>query len=341
MLTLDITWASLWRLVAVTLAVVLAFVAWKIFLGLFLAIVVSSALDFIVDWLERRGISRTLGVVAVFLFLLLATVAVAYTVIPQILGDLVKVVARFDRELATEWLAPLANSANLSATLSRLSDRVLSGGGAGVAAASRGLEPLIILVTVLVSAFYLSLSRAGIEQFIRMALPGSMEEPVLRVYRRSRRKIGNWFRAQVLLGIIVGTLTWFALWLVGVEQAAILGLIAGLCELVPLLGPIVAGVVAVGITLVTAPLSALWTLLIFFSIHQIEANVLVPLLTRQAVGLHPVVVITSLLLGYQLGGVMGTLAAVPAAAVVQEILEEIARRRQEAVAAAEIPLPRV
>lgn len=339
MFTIDISWGSLWRLVAVGLAVMLAYVAWKIFLGLFLAIVVSSALDFIVDWLERRGISRTLGVIAVFLSGLLAAVAVAYTVIPQVLGDLVKVVSRFDSELASTWIAPLANTANLPATLSRLSGRLLASGAEGVTAAATSLEPVAIIVTVLVCAFYLSLSRAGIEQFIRVALPGSLEEPVLRVYRRSRRKIGNWFRAQVLLGIIVGTITWFSLWLAGVEQAAVFGLLAGLCELVPLLGPIVAGVVAVGITIVTAPLSALWTLLIFFAIHQIEANVLVPLLTRQAVGLHPVVVITSLLLGYQVAGIMGTLAAVPAAAVLQEILEEVARQRQRSLAAAEIPVP--
>lgn len=339
MLTLDITWASLWRLVAVGLAVVLMFSAWKVFLGLFLAIVVSSALDFSVDWLERRGVSRSLGVIAVFLFLLLASVAIAYTVIPQILGDLVKVVSRFDRDLATNWLAPLASSASLPATLSRLSDNILAGGAGGVAAAASSFEPLIILATVMVCAFYLSFSRAGIEQFIRNVLPNAMEDPVIRVYRRSRRKIGNWFRAQVLLGIIVGTITWIALWLVGVEQAAVFGLLAGICELVPLLGPVVAGVVAVGITLVTAPLSALWTMLIFFAVHQIEGNVLVPLLTRQAVGLHPVVVITALLLGYQLGGVMGTLAAVPGAAVFQEILEEVGRRRQQAVAAAEVPIP--
>lgn len=341
MLTIDISWASLWRLVAVGLAVSLAWVAWKVFLGLFLAIVISSALDFIVDWLERRGVSRTLGVISVFLGFLLVMLAVAYTVIPQILGDLVKVVARFDRDLAVTWIAPLADSATLPATLSRLSGRVLASGTEGISAIATSLEPLAIVVTVVVCAFYLSLSRAGIEQFIRGVLPGSMEEPVLRVYRRSRKKIGNWFRGQVLLGIIVGTITWLALWLVGVEQAAIFGLIAGICELVPLLGPIVAGVVAVGVTLVTAPVSALWVLLIFFAIHQIEANVLVPLLTRQSVGLHPVVVITALLLGYQLAGIMGTLAAVPAAAVLQEILAEITRQRQRTLEAAEVPVPQV
>lgn len=337
MFTIDISWASLWRLVAVGLALVLVFTAWKIFLGLFLAIVVSSALDFIVDWLERRGVARTLGVIAVFFGLLMGTIAVAYAVIPQVLGDLVKVVSRFDRDLAVTWIAPLADSATLPATLSRLSSRILAGGTEGVSAVASSLEPLAILVTVLVCAFYLSLSRAGIEQFIRNTLPGSMEEPVLRVYRRSRKKIGNWFRAQVLLGIIVGTITWLCLWLVGVEQAAIFGLMAGLFELVPLMGPIVAGIIAVGVTLVTDPVSALWVLLIFFAIHQIEGNVLVPLLTKQAVGLHPVVVIISLLLGYQLAGIMGVLAAVPAAAVFQEILEEIARQRS--MAKAEIPLP--
>ena len=339
MTTIDLSWASLWRIVGVGLIVALAAVSWKILLGLFLAIVISAGLDFMVDWLERRGVSRTIGVIAVFLGLALMALAVAYTVIPRIIGDLVQVVGRFDKELAATWIAPLANSANLPATISKLSNQLIAGGAEGFAAVASGLEPLAIAVTVLVCAFYLSLSRAGIESFIRLALPTSMEETVMRVYRRSRRKIGHWFRGQVLLGLIVGTITWLCLWAVGVEQAAVFGLLAGLFELIPLLGPIVAGAIAVGVTLVTAPLTALWTFLVFFAIHQIEANVLIPLLTRQTVGLHPVIVITSLLLGYQVAGLMGTLAAVPAAAVLQEVLEEITRQRRRSASDPEMPLP--
>jgi predicted PurR-regulated permease PerM len=126
---------------------------------------------------------------------------------------------------------------------------------------------------------------------------------------------------------------------VGVQQAAVFGLLAGICELVPLVGPLVAGAIAVGVTLVSAPFTAIWTFLVFFAMHQIEANVLVPLLTRQTVGLHPVVVITSLLLGYQLGGFMGVLVAVPAAAVLQEVLQEVTRQRHR-VMDPELPLPR-
>lgn len=338
MMHVDISWASLWRIVAVGVAVLIAMVSWQILLGLFLALVLSAALDFIVDWLERRGIPRFLGVVGVFVSAALIVLVVAYTIVPQIMGDLVKVVATFNPELAANWLAPLASAASFSAIFSRFSNRLLTGGAEQIEAASTAFEPVAILVTVLVSAFYLSLSRDGIENFMRLALPRSYEEPVLRVYRRSRRKIGSWFRGQVLLGIIVGTLTWFCLWMIGVEQAAAFGLLAGICELVPLLGPIVAGVVAVGVTLVTAPLAAIWTFLVFFAIHQVEANVLVPVLTRQSVGLHPVIVITALLLGYQVAGIMGTLAAVPAAAVVQEVLEEITRRRRKLDEEA-IPLP--
>jgi predicted PurR-regulated permease PerM len=339
MTTIDVSWASIWRIVAVGIVTLIAVFSWKILLGLFLAIVISSGLDFIVDWMERRGIPRSLGVIAVFVLAAAIAALVAYTVIPHIIGDLVKVVSRFDKELAQTWLAPLASSASIGSIVSKLSNQLIAGGASGFAAVASGFEPVVIFATVIVSAFYLSLSRAGIEQFIRNTLPGSMEDPVLRVYRRSRKKIGNWFRAQVLLGVIVGTIVWFCLWMVGVEQAAVFGLLAGICELVPILGPIVAGTVAVGVTIVTAPLSALWTFLIFFAIHQIESNALVPLLTRQAVGLHPVVVITALLLGYQLAGVMGTLAAVPLAAVLQEVLEEVTRRRHEAIAAAEIPMP--
>lgn len=338
MTQIEISWGSLWRVAAVGFVIVLAVASWQILLGLFLAIVISAGLDFVVDWLERRGMPRALGVAAIFVCAAAIVVVIAYAVIPQILGDLVTVVSAFDEELAATWLAPLESSTGISNIFSKFSSKLLSGGSEGFQAAAAGIEPFAILATILVSAFYLSLSRDGIESFIRTVLPTSLEDVVIRVYRRSRRKIGNWFRAQLILGVLVGTLTWFCLWMIGVEQAAVFGLLAGICELVPLLGPIVAGIVAVGVTLVTAPLSAIWVFLVFFAIHQIEGNVLVPLLTRQAVGLHPVVVITALLLGYQVAGIMGTLAAVPAAAVVQEILEEVTRHRKK-VASDRVPLP--
>jgi predicted PurR-regulated permease PerM len=338
MTQLDISWASLWRIVAVGFVAVLAVLSWQILLALFLAIVISAGLDFMVDWLERRGLPRALGVVAIFVCAALVFIVVAYAVIPQIIGDLATMVGAFDEELAETWLVPLESSKGISSIFSAFSSKLLSGGSEGFQAAAASFEPIAIIATILVSAFYLSLSKDGIESFIRTVFPASYEAPALRVYHRSRRKIGNWFRTQVLLGVLVGTLTWFCLWMIGVEQAAVFGLLAGICELVPLLGPIVAGVVAVGVTLVTAPLSAIWVFLVFFAIHQIEANVLVPLLTRQAVGLHPVVVITALLLGYQIAGIMGTLAAVPLAAVVQEALEEVTRQRRRA-AEDRVPLP--
>jgi len=337
----DITWASLWRIVAVAAASVIAVVSWEILLGLFLAIVISAGLDFIVDWMERRGIPRVLGVIGVFLFAALIVVVVAYTVIPQVIGDLATVVAAFNPDLAETWIVPLESATSFSSIFSRVSGKLLTGGAEQFQAATSAFEPIAILVTVLVTSFYLSLSRDGIESFISTVTPHSAAPAVLRVYRRSRRKIGSWFRAQVLLGVIVGTLSWFCLWMIGVEQAAVFGLLAGICELVPLLGPIVAGVVAVGITLVTAPVSAIWTFLVFFAIHQVEANVLIPLLTRQAVGLHPVIVITSLLLGYQVAGIMGTLAAVPAAAVIQEVLEEITRQRGKRAHDDAVPVPSI
>jgi predicted PurR-regulated permease PerM len=340
MQALSLSWSSIWRIVAVGLMTALALYSWEIILGLFLAIVISAGLDFIIDWLERRGLPRTLSVVLIFIGGGLLALLIAYTVIPLLIDSLVTVVSAFDKELATTWLVPLQSSASASLIFSRFSRKFLSGGTEQLQTAAATFEPLAILATILVSAFYLSLSRDGIEQFLRNMLPRTYEEGVLRIYKRARKKIGSWFRAQVLLGLLVGSLTWGTLWLIGIKQAALFGLFAGAFELVPLLGPIVAGVIAVGVTLVTDPLSAIWVFLVFFAIHQIEGNVLIPLLTKQTVGLHPVVVIAVLLIGYQLAGIMGTLAAVPAAVVLQEILEEVTRMRRRQTIDESIPMPR-
>jgi hypothetical protein len=76
-----------------------------------------------------------------------------------------------------------------------------------------------------------------------------------------------------------------------------------------------------------SPILAFYTLLVFLAIHQLESHVLVPLLTRRSVGLHPVLVIIALLIGLELGGLLGAFVAVPAAAVIQEVVEFRSARR--------------
>jgi predicted PurR-regulated permease PerM len=142
------------------------------------------------------------------------------------------------------------------------------------------------------------------------------------LWHRAERKIGYWLRGQVILSLFIGIVTWVGLSLLGVRYALLLALIFAMLEIVQVAGPIAAGLAAVTVALVQAPLLAGLVAVFFFIVQQIEGNIIVPILFRRMLGLHPVVVIFALFVGGRLGGVIGLIVAVPIAAVITEFLND-------------------
>lgn len=324
----EISWVGLWRVLFFLALIGIIVAGRRVLLGLFLAVIISSGLEFMVDFLEKRGLPRTLGVILIFLFAAFLVVVALYTVVPLILVDLNTALTQLNKLASSAWWGPIVkplvsfeSTRSLGAFVNRISSQFLAGNVSPLGAISDVVGSMALAISVLISAFYLSLRREGVEDFIRAVIPADYEEPALRVYTRSRRRIGQWFRAQIVLSVVIGVSVIIALSILGVKYAFLLGLLAGIFELVPFVGPILSGAAAVIAALVTSPVLALWTLVIFVVLHQIESHILVPLIVGRSVGLHPVIVIVALLMGIELGGVFGMLISVPAAVVSQEVLE--------------------
>ncbi|MBM3257300.1 MAG: AI-2E family transporter [Candidatus Liptonbacteria bacterium] len=322
---IEISWASLWRILIFGVFVAALYIGREIVLGVFLALVISSGLEVAVSFLERKGLPRTFGVILVFLIGLMALSLVIYTVIPFAIVDLNSVLANLGKSASNSWwgsiITPEATQ-SVSEFANRFSQVLFYGDVSPFAIFSRALGNMVLGVAILVSSFYLSLSKDGVERFIKVVFPPDYEAAALRIYQRSRKKIGFWFRTQILLSFLVGLLTWAALFMLGVRHAFLIGVLSGIFELVPFAGPIIAGAIGVLSAFATSPSLAFYTLLVFIAIQQLESHVLVPLITNKAVGLHPVIVIVSILIGAEVAGFWGALIAVPAAAVFQEIAED-------------------
>lgn len=322
--TVTISWASLWRVFLFGLVAAVLFVGSDLILGLFLALVISSGLEVVVNFLEKRGLPRTLSVILIFLCGALVLAVLVYFVIPFILVDVNNLVTGNNQVLISRLLSPLRGTEtgkSFSVALNRLAGEYLNQQNSPIDFFSNILGGALLGITVLISSFYLSLSSDGVERFIRAVFPKTAEERALRIYSRSRRKIGMWFRTQILLTLIMAVLVWSALLLLGVKHAFVLGIIAGFLELMPFVGPIISGALAVAIALTTSAKLAMYTLIVFVFLQQFESHFLVPLVTKRAVDLHPVIVIISLLIGLEVAGILGALVAVPLAAVIQEIVE--------------------
>jgi predicted PurR-regulated permease PerM len=337
--TLDISWASLWRILLFILMVAVLYLGRQILLGLFLAIIISSGLESLVGFLEKFGIPRTIGVILIFVVALLLVIILIYTVIPLIIVELNTIFPSFGKSLGGGFLAPVFSagaSKSISAVITKLSESFFSGNASPLDLFSLILGSFGLAVAVFISSFYLSLSRDGVERFIKAVMPLDYEKPALRIYERSRRKIGFWFQTQILLSVIIGVLVWGALVLLGVKHAFLVGIVAAVFEIVPFVGPILAGAIAVLMAFASSLMLAFYTLITFLAIQQLESHILVPILTRRSVGLHPVIVIVALLIGAEVGGVLGVLISVPAAAVFQEVIEEWSTKKRPVAVSEEV-----
>lgn len=329
--TIEVSWVTLWRILFFVVLVALLYMGLQIFLGLFLAIVISSGLDFMVNFLQKLGLPRTLGVILVFLVGALLVLITVYTIIPLIIVDLNTVLSSINSIGKDSWFAPFVNfrtTQSFNVLVSKLSTQFLSGDSSPFGAFSDVVGGVALAISIIISSFYLSLSEDGVERFIRAILPADSEEEAIRVYTRARRKIGVWFRSQILLSVVMGVLSFIALLMLGVKHPFLIAVLTSIFELVPFVGPILSGSVAILAALSTSSALALSTLIVFLLIHQFEAHFLVPILLGRNVGLHPVVVIIALLIGAQVQGILGILIAVPAAVVLQEIVDDRSGRKK-------------
>ncbi|HEV8534293.1 MAG TPA: AI-2E family transporter, partial [Candidatus Limnocylindria bacterium] len=178
---------------------------------------------------------------------------------------------------------------------------------------------IIDLLVALVLGVYLVASGPRIRSWVLAVVPSPARAHAERIGEEARRLFGAYIRGQLLLGLIVGTLSGIAYLLLGVPYAVFLGVLAGILELVPIVGPIVAGTVAASIALTQPFPLVLWVIGVAIAIQQLENNLLVPRISGTAVGLHPLAALLAVLVGAEVGGIVGAIFAVPLAGLTWSI----------------------
>lgn len=179
------------------------------------------------------------------------------------------------------------------------------------------------LVTILLLTFYLLVESQSIFNFFVRLFPRERREKVSEVSALVTNKVSAWLGGQLFLGFIIAATTAIGLGLMGVPYFFVLALIAGVGEMIPMVGPLLSAIPAIAVAFTVSPGLALAVAIFFLVQQQLENAVLVPKLMGQTVGLSAVTVILSLLIGGQLLGFVGALLAVPTAAIIQVLFEEL------------------
>ncbi len=181
---------------------------------------------------------------------------------------------------------------------------------------------------IVILSFYLAVQEDGVGKFLKAIVPWKQEKYILGLWERSKTKIGLWMQGQLLLAAIIFVLVYLGLLLLGIENALLLAVLAGVLEIIPIFGPIIAGIPAVLIGFTQGGTSvALMVAGLFLIIQQFENQLIYPLVVKKVVGVPPMISILAILIGGELAGFLGVLISVPLATVIIELIDDLEERK--------------
>lgn len=180
------------------------------------------------------------------------------------------------------------------------------------------------LLLIIVFSFYFAVVETGVDDFLRIVTPKSHQEYVLDLWRRSQRKIGLWMQGQLILAVLIAVLVYLSLTILQVPHALMLAVIAGVFEIIPVFGPILAAVPGVVVAFVSGgPIFGLLIAGVYMLIQQFENHLIYPQVVTRVVGVPPLLVILALIVGAELAGLLGVILSVPVAAALQEFVSDL------------------
>lgn len=327
----EISWQTFLKIFMFSLIVVVAYLSRDIIGVLFVAIVVSLGLDPLISFLERKKLNRFLATLFVYLSGLFVIIVGAYFLIPIFIIEASGFLKQIHDITYTIFGIGLPN--NLVDVLTFSRDKVfdfLSSADISITkTVTNFLQTGVLVVATILISFFLSVEKDGTERLLRVILPDAYEGPVLNVFRRFKGKIRKWLTTQLWLSGIIGIIVVAGLLLLNVKYALIIGILAAVFELIPLIGPIVVGFIAFLVAASDSFMLGIYTIVFFLLIHQLENHILIPLIIGKTMKVHPVVVLISLLIGGKIAGFIGVILAVPIAVMAQEIFNYMSEQKEK------------
>ena len=297
------------------------------------AIIIVYILRPIVDRMVNKNIPRTIAVVIVYVLAVLALTLSVLFLVPVVVEQISAFISHFPDFLSVglKYVSDLQIAfykASIPKSVDFLFDEISSHAKSSAmviltrfpqtTASLFGGVFNVVLSPII--AFYILRDLPAIKKSVIELFPERYRDGFLHVVREIDFAVGGFLRGQILISLIVGVTISIYLLIIGVNFAVLLGLLAGILNIIPYFGPVVGGGVAVIVALFQSPRLALLVVIGMIIIQQVDSAIISPTIMKHAVNLHPAVVIFSLLVGGTLFGFLGLLLAIPIAAVAKALL---------------------
>jgi len=339
-LSVHITTTTIIKTILIILGFVAAWFLRDLLLVLLTSIVIASSIEPAAKGLAKWKVPRTPSVLIVYTAFFAVFFVVIFFFLPPVMEDTSEMLSSLPDVAKTlespsqsgDSIAFLTKNLSLSNAITELNTAVASFKDNIFSIVHVVFGGLVSFVLIIVFSFYFAVNEGGIEEFLRVITPLQHEKYVISLWRRSQKKIGLWMQGQFLLALIIGVLVYLGMAILGIPHALVLAVIAAVFELIPLFGPVLAAVPAIALAFTTGGVGLAAGIALFYVIiQQFENHLIYPLVVTKVVGVPPILVILALVIGVQMGGMIGALLAVPIAAVVQELFADMDKHRQKAI----------
>lgn len=309
------------------------------------AYIIAYLANPLLNWLQRRRIPRGVGILLVIL-LLLGLVAVASSLVFVVAAQFIDLAGKLPElaASATAWVDGLFTRYGNNPFVATLQKQIINLTENGATTLSRSVLPflerlvsyngvlfgslvsvanvLAQAVAILILSIYMMSDFEKIGLTLLRIFPRAWQPHVLDLSRNVEHAVGGYLRGQILIAAIVGTLIGVGLAIIGLPSALAIGFLAGITNIVPYLGVIIAITPALLLALPLGWVKVLLVVGVFVLANQLEGHVFSPLILGRSTDLHPVTVVLAILAGLTLAGIVGALVAVPLAALGKVLLHE-------------------
>lgn len=276
----------------------------------FIAYIIMAAIRPLSLHLQKRGMPHVLSVTIPFLSIITLLLLLIVPIIPFFLSQLQSLFMHFPMYL--EQVATIVGIPfDQQSVNAFLANEFQAIGSNAISATARVFGGIVATFTVIVLSFYLLLDITRIRLSIAKLATLKYEKRTLLILDTIEEKLGGWLRGQLVLCISIGIISYLFLTIIQLPFALPLAIIAALFEAIPTLGPILSAIPAVIVALTVSPALAITVAFGYFAIQFLENHILVPNIMQKAVGLHPIVVILSVLIGGKVLGIMGAFLSIP------------------------------
>lgn len=337
---ISISTGTIVKFFLIPLCIFLLYVLRDLVLVVLTAIVIASFIDSSVPHFRKIGIkNRIFGIVVFYTISLLILGGMFYLFAPLLITEIynfstflsayipnVSFFNFFQNEAfsgAKDIVGSLSGHFSLTTLLSVSKAFVLNLSGGFVQILSVAFGSIFNFVLIILLSFYFSAQEKGIENFLHIIVPIQYDDYIVDLWTRGSRKIGLWVKGQMLLGFVVGVLIYLILSLLGIEYALLLAIITGIMEMVPY-GILFAVIPVFAFSYLSNGVgSAFMVLGSYIIVHEFDMFLFTPLLIKRIVGLSPIVIILSVVVGFELGGVWGAILAIPVSVILMEFLSDL------------------